>query len=239
VEVKGGKGMDTHRIDYVLTLAQGRRIELSFAFEAGSFALVPAARAIWPAWTALATKQCPHCPLEAGASPRCPLAASLVDIVEATNDVVSHTPLHAEVVTADRTVGVDTTAAGALRSLLGLVIPTSGCPHAAFFRPMARFHLPFSTRGETLYRVTSMYCLAQHLRAERGQDASRDLAPLTHIYENLNLLNRHMADRLRLSCRQDSSINALTLLDCFAQMLPMQLEAPLDELAPLFEAYLK
>jgi hypothetical protein len=45
--------------------------------------------------------------------------------------------------------------------------------------------------------------------------------------------------QLRLARGKDSSVNALTLLDCFAQLLPMQLEAPLDELISLFDAHLK
>src|SRR5690606_40128032 len=58
----------------------------------------------------------------------------------------------------------------ALASLMGLVMASSGFPKTAVFRPMARFHLPFSSESETAYRVAAMYLVAQHF-------AHRDGAP--------------------------------------------------------------
>jgi len=51
-------------------------------------------------------------------------------------------------------------------------------------------------------------------------------------------VNRYLTERLRAAVEKDSALNAVVLLDVFAQLLPMQLDEPLDELAALFEAYL-
>ena len=49
-----------------------------------------------------------------------------------------------EVTTTDRFVAQDTSAQKGISSMMGLIIATSGCPHTAFLRPMARFHQPLA-----------------------------------------------------------------------------------------------
>jgi hypothetical protein len=121
---------------------------------------------------------------------------------------------------------------------MGLLIPASGCPDTAFLRPMARFHLPFSSPEETFYRAASMYRLAQHVRRGEGLEEDPMFAGLSEAYARLNTVNRHIALRLRAAASRDSARSAVALLDVFAQLLPMQLDEPLDELRPLFAAYL-
>jgi hypothetical protein len=226
-----------HTVRYDFTLPDGRKLEFAFEFDE-RFALVQKPREAWPAWTRLDFNKCENCPLRAEAAPRCPLAASLVDVVEATSALVSHATVEVVVVLGDRRTVASAKAMDALRSLMGMLIPASGCPRTAFFRPMARFHVPLSDREETLYRATSMFLLAQHLRRSRGLEAGSGLAGLAEIYNEINVVNRHLTERLRAACEKDSALNAVVLLDVFAQLLPMQLDEPLEELAPLFEAYL-
>jgi len=226
-----------HTVRYDLTLPDGQRLEFAFEFDE-RFALLAKPRESWPEWTRLDFNKCDNCPLPATAALRCPLAASLVDVVEATRALVSHSTVSVEVVVGDRKTTVIATAMDALRSLIGLLIPASGCPRTAFFRPMARFHVPFSDPVETLYRATSMFRLAQHLRESRGLEVRPGLGGLVEIYGEINVVNRHLTERLRATVDKDSALNAVVLLDVFAQLLPMQLDEPLDELAALFEAYL-
>jgi hypothetical protein len=226
-----------HTVRYAFTLPDGRRLELAFEFDE-RFELVLPPRAAWPEWTRLDFNGCDDCPLRAGAAPRCPLAASLVEVVEAAGALVSHTTVEVEVTFGGRKTTLTAPAMDALRSLMGMLIPASGCPRTAFFRPMARFHVPLSGPEETLYRATSMFRLAQHLRQSRGLAPEEGLAGLAAIYGALNVVNRHLAERLRAACEKDSALNAVALLDVFAQLLPMQLDEPLDELAVLFAAYL-
>ncbi len=231
--------MDTHRITYSLRFADGGGLVFPLEFAAGDFTLVVPQRSHWPHWTALDSHQCEHCPLTVAQSPRCPLAAAIVGVVEATDQIVSHDTVDVEVTLPARTVTQTGPAADALRSLMGLIIATSGCPYTAFFKPMARFHLPFSDQDETLYRVASMYVLSQRIRTEQGLDEDRGFDGMIDIYGNINLVNGYIVERLQEAADKDSTRNAVTLLDVFSQLVPMRLDDALDELRPFFEVYLK
>lgn len=189
-----------------------------------------------PDWASMRSEKCPKCNLD---EKYCPLALRIIDIIERFHDVVSHD--HAEVVvtTAERTISADTTVQRGLSSLLGLVIPTCGCPHTTWFRPMAKFHLPFSTEEETIYRSTSMYMLAQYFRQQNGLSYDEDMSGLSRIYRDMEMVNISLARRLRQASRSDSSVNAVILLDFFAKTVPMVIEETLEEIKGPFSAYLK
>ncbi len=57
----------------------------------------------------------------------------------------------------------ETTAQQAMSSVLGLIMATAGCPWTDRLRPMARFHLPFASEAETVYRSVCMFLLARDL----------------------------------------------------------------------------
>ncbi|HKJ07570.1 MAG TPA: hypothetical protein VKA76_00635, partial [Gammaproteobacteria bacterium] len=140
--------------------------------------------------------------------------------------------------TPERTVTTNTTLQRGLSSLVGLVLATSGCPHAAFFRPMARFHLPLADENETIYRATSMYLLAQYFVHREGREADLGLSGLTAIYNDVQTINRALAERLRVACEQDAPVNAVVLLDVIAKAMPLTIGSQLAELRHLFRAYL-
>jgi hypothetical protein len=98
---------------------------------------------------------------------------------------------------------------------------------------MARFHLPLSSEEETLFRVTGMYLLSQQLM---GSPAT-DFAGLKAIYDDLHILNKAIASRLRGATESDSSKNAIALLDMYSNLVPMMIEDQLPELRQLFSAY--
>jgi len=231
--------MNAHQIMYTLRFPDGGSLEFPLVFTQADFTLVVAERSQWPNWTLLERHQCDHCPLDPATSPRCPLAVAILDVVEATDQIVSHDTAEVEVTLATRAITATVPAADALRSLMGLLIATSGCPHTAFFRPMARFHLPYSDQEETLYRVTSMYALAQRIRSARGLEVDAGYDGLSDIYSDINLVNMHIVERLQEAAGKDSTRNAVTLLDVFAQLVPMQLDEVLDEQLPYFGAYTK
>jgi len=188
-----------------------------------------------PEWTALGFEQCRNCPLAADLHPRCPLAVALVGIVGLFRDVVSHDEVALEVETEERTVQEQTSAQRALSSLMGLVMAASGCPHTAWFRPMARFHLPLASHDETVFRAAGMYLLAQFYRSRDGHAADLDLEGLKEIYNQLAVVNEGIAERLRAAIEKDSAVNAVVLLDVDARMLPFAIEESLEELRPLFQ----
>lgn len=58
-----------------------------------------------------------------------------------------------------------------LQGIFGLIMATSGCPHMDFLKPMARFHMPFSSSIETMVRTTSLYLLKQYFNLKDGKPA--------------------------------------------------------------------
>lgn len=187
-----------------------------------------------PPWTALDFHQCPHCPLSKEENPQCPLAVALSDVLIRCNSLLSYEKIFVQVTTPERTISKETSAQQGLRSLMGLIMPTSGCPHTAFLKPMARFHLPFASAEETIYRATSMYLLAQYFRWKQGEECDFQLSSLKSLYENLRRLNRTFADRIRAATTQDSSVNAVVLLDLFAMTLSDAIDESLEEIKYLF-----
>lgn len=150
---------------------------------------------------------------------------------------MSYDKVRLEVTTPERTISKDTTAQIGISSLLGLIIATSACPHTGAFKPMARFHLPFSSEPETIYRATSMYLLAQYFLRKQGGEADLDLKGLTAIYRNIETVNKALASRLRAASEQDAAVNAIVLLDLFAKILPYTIDDSLDEINHLFSPF--
>jgi hypothetical protein len=165
------------------------------------------------------------------------VAECLAPVVDRFDTILSHEHVDLQVVTAERTICLKTSAQRAISSLLGVIIPASGCPHAAFFKPMVRFHLPVANRRETLFRATGMYLMAQYFRGTRGRPMDTELAGLSKIYKNLNVVNVHIAERLRSFTRTDSSINAVIVLDVFTQTVPFVIDDHLEEIRYLFKPY--
>lgn len=189
-----------------------------------------------PEWTRLEFHQCPNCPLTTATHTHCPVAVTLYGVVEFFNDIPSYHQMDVKVVTPERIISAHTTAQKALSSLMGLLIPTSGCPRMALFKPMARFHLPFSSEEETIYRASSMYLLAQYFKRKDGRPADLELMGLATFYRQVEVVNKSIYDRLKAASTSDASVNAVILLDLFAKAMPDAIEESLEEIRYLFEA---
>jgi hypothetical protein len=189
-----------------------------------------------PPWTELGFHQCSNCPLSAADTAHCPMAVRIVPLVVLFEKVRSYDDVTAQVESEERTVTKRTSVQRVLRSLMGLLVASSDCPRIEFLKPMARFHLPFSSTEETIYRVVSTYLLAQYFLRQQGKAADAGLEGLKAHYRELQQVNLGMAARLGAIRVQggDSSINALVLLDLFAQSLPDSIDAELEELQPAF-----
>ncbi|MFA6498416.1 MAG: hypothetical protein WC256_14290 [Desulfurivibrionaceae bacterium] len=192
-----------------------------------------------PHWTALSFSQCASCPLTEASSPHCPTAVNLAPIVQRSEKLLSFDLVDLQVTTAERVNLQKTTAQRALCSLMGLVIATSGCPHTAFLKPMARFHLPLANEEETIFRATATYMLAQYFVKNGGGQADFNLEKLTNLYRTMQEVNLAMAKRVRCASKTDSSVNAIVLLDMYAKALPYVIKQSLEELRYLFEPFLK
>jgi hypothetical protein len=224
-------------IKYYFTLPEGAREVFNLQFDAEKLELVGSMPDALPAWTKLDFHQCPNCPLTTATHPYCPLAAHLVDIVRRFEGLLSYSEIQVDVMTAERFITQETTVQRGMSSLMGLVMATSGCPHMAFFKPMARFHLPFASAEETVYRATSMYVLAQYFLQREGHQADLDLTGLREIYNNIEVVNVAVAKRLRTATEADSAINAIILLDIYTKAIPVVIEESLEELRYLFAPF--
>lgn len=186
-------------------------------------------------WARLENEKCKNCPLDSGSHPHCPIALNLVNILPRFNDIFSYEEARVTVNTVERTYMADTTLQRGLSSMLGIYMVTSGCPVMAKLKPMVRYHLPFASVEETVYRAASMHLMGQYFRHQKGQPADWNLRELTAIYEQVQIVNMGMAERLRSIPARDANINALIVLDVFAKELPLNIELHLKPLQYLFE----
>ena len=124
-----------------------------------------------PDWTYLADHQCSCCALDKKNVTHCPIAVNISELVTAFKDMVSHESCNVSCITAERTVTKNTLVQDGLSSIMGIIMATSGCPTMDILKPMARFHLPFATVDEAMFRSISVYLLRQyfHPPARRTQ----------------------------------------------------------------------
>lgn len=229
--------MKTITIRYSFILEDGSREIFNLQLDPHTLALLSNTPKTLPPWTKLDFHQCPNCPLTTDTHPHCPLAVNLVNIVERFEGLRSYSEIQVDVLMEERFICQDTTVQKGISSLMGLVMATSGCPHTAFFKPMARFHLPFASKEETIYRATSMYLLAQYFLKMEGQKADLELQGLAKIYHNMQIVNNSVTERLRAATRTDSTVNAVILLDIYAKTLPLIIEESLEDIRYLFTPF--
>jgi hypothetical protein len=227
---------ETERIRYRFDLPDGSQQTFDFLFDPKEFRLVNAAPAVPPFWTKLDYNQCANCPLRAEVEPHCPPALHMADTVERLAALVSFDTVGVTVTLAERTMYAQVSAQQAMSSVLGLIMATSGCPWTDLLRPMARFHLPFASEAETVYRSLTMYLLARELLAASA-GAARGFEPLEALYAHLHVVNRDMSRRLGAATRSDPARNAIALLDSYTTLLPAAIEGSLADLRPLFEPW--
>ena len=207
-----------HRIRYRFDLPDGSFRTLDFAFDAIDFRLSTPGPVEPPFWTELKYNQCANCPLNAAEHPHCPAALQMAPAVESLKALVSFDTVGVTVTQAERTVYAEISAQQAMSSVLGLIMATAGCPWTDRLRPMARFHLPFASEAETVFRSVCMFLLARELA---GTEGGHGFEGLEKLYENLHVVNRDMSRRLGAATRTDSGRNAMALLDSYATSLPL------------------
>jgi hypothetical protein len=231
--------MNPIRIEYHFGLGNGKEEVFPIVIDPITVEVLNNHNAELPSWTELEFHKCSHCSLTSDFYTHCPVAVSLVDVIGKFDNVVSHNKITLTVITAERKFTQETTAQKGISSMVGLLLAASGCPHTAYFKPMARFHLPLASEVETFYRATGMYLLAQYLLNVNSRSANFDLEGLKNIYHNLHILNTMIAERIRSATLSDSSVNAIILLDMFTNLMPFILDEQLDEIRHLFIPYLQ
>ena len=221
-------------LTYRLTLSDEKKLEYFFGEEDGKITLTKLENLSPDSWMILEHEQCTNCPLNIEENMLCPIAENLSVLLKDWHDIVSYDEVLLEVITEQRTITAETTAQKALSSLLGLLMATSECPHTQFFRPMAQFHLPLSTAGETSFRAISTHLITQLFRHQNREDISFNLDGLVEVYDNMHIVNTCLKKRIESAVEQDAAINAVVLLDLFAITFPNYLEDELDNLKQHF-----
>jgi hypothetical protein len=225
-------------IQYQFRLDNGQEEIFRFSLDPEKLEIDPDFNGELPDWTKLGFNQCPNCPLDLKAVKRCPAAVNMAGLVGRFTELLSHDLTTVVVSTCERVVSRETTIQKGICSLMGLLMATSRCPMTSFFKPMARFHLPFASTQETIWRATSTYLLAQYFKKQGGEDPDLIFEGLSRIYSDIQEVNLFFAKRLRAACQNDSMVNAIILLDMFAQSMPSAIEASLEEIRHLFVPYL-
>ncbi len=192
-----------------------------------------------PMWAELNYKKCSVCTLDEGRNSHCPIALNLLKINEEFRESYSYEDVRVSVNTEERRYAKDTSLQDGLSSLLGIIMVTSGCPVMEYLKPMVRFHLPFATLIETVFRMSSMYFMSQFFLGLKGKPFDLSLDGLKKIYTEVSEVNRDFSQRLADAATKDAHINALVNLDCFATIIPLQAEETLKEIESYFSAYFK
>ena len=227
------------KIAYAFKFTNGSVIRFDLRLDERTLALVPEDRVDLPDWTLLPYHQCANCPLDVRTHVHCPVAANLSGIVEKFKNFVSHDRVGVVVIVEERTYSKETTVQMGLSPLLGIIMTTSGCPIMEQLKPMVRFHLPFASLEETIFRMVSMHLVAQYLRKQAGKSSEWNLDGLTRIYAQVAQVNKDFVDRLLGAAKNDVNVNALVNLDAFAKMVPLAADSMLAKITPYFSALLR
>lgn len=185
-----------------------------------------------PFWTELGHHRCPNCPIAAQTQTHCPAALDIEHIVERCAHVDSHAPVDVQVQIAERQHRQRTDVQSALRSLLGLVLATGGCPILSQLKGPGRLHMPFATVEETLLRMVGAYWVGQYIKAHRGQKVDFSLDRLSQLYHDVQIVNQHLKKRLDDAARRDANANAVVSLMSVAMLVSFSLDQQLIELEP-------
>jgi hypothetical protein len=189
-----------------------------------------------PAWTALDRCQCKGCPLDKKTSPYCPVATNIAGLVEHFNQESSTAEVMIRVTVPERVYLKKTALQFGLFSILGVIMATSGCPHMNFLKPMARFHLPFSSSAETMVRSISMYLLRQYFQKKSGKEIDFELKDLDRRYTIVQQVNEGILSRIRsVVTGGDAQGNAMVILHTISQLLTMEIGEKLNSISYLFD----
>jgi len=218
-------------IEYSLQLDDGRsflfRVDLDRKFDA----LVDAAE--HPFWTKLEFKQCENCPLAKEQFRHCPVALDIEQIITTFRSILSYQNVDVEVRTEERAYVKRTDAQTALRSVMGLLMATSACPILSRLKGLARFHLPFASVEETIFRTTGAYLIQQFYVFREGGTPDLELKGLDELYADLQLVNRCFKGRIDAASEMDANMNAIASLVYLAMGVSFSLADKLEEMRSL------
>jgi hypothetical protein len=186
-------------------------------------------------WMQLENEQCGCCPLSCEDYPYCPVAINIGNLTEAFKNMVSYEKCLVLCTTMERTYLKKTSLMEGLASIFGIIIATSDCPIMTLFKPMARFHLPFSTTQETVFRAASIYMLRQYFNHKKNLQPDMDMKFLDEHYNKVRMVNRGLISRLNTVNTNDADKNAVNILFSISQILSREINFNLNSVEHLFD----
>jgi hypothetical protein len=211
-------------LSYSFALASGsvRRFDVRLDYE--TLEMIAPERTELPVWTELSFCKCPNCPLDEATHPRCPIAANLVDVVEAFRDSLSYEEVDVSVEAHGRTYSKRTSLQQGVSSLIGIFMVTSGCPILNRLRPMVDTHLPFMNADESTYRMISMYLTAQFFRHKSGKRPDWEMKDLLRFLSECRETNSSFCHRLQALGVRDAPLNAMSILNALGEITSLSIE---------------
>jgi len=212
--------------------------ELSIKLDKTNLQIIREKATEHPAWTRLENFKCPHCPLDPALTEYCPLALSLVDVIEKFKDAPSYQNVEIQVETPARNYWKYSSLQSGVSSLLGIYMVSSGCPIMQKLKPLLYFHLPFASLDETQIRALSLYLLSQYLVWKKGGKPDWEMTNLVNIYEDVRVLNHSVSRKIANLEVMDTSINSLVILNNFADYVTFTIdEKVLDDIEQYFAEF--
>lgn len=227
------------KITYEFKLSDGTEKKFDIFLDREKLFFVKERGADPPEWAELEFHQCSNCPLNSTLTRYCPVAANLSGIAQQFREVAGADRATVTVKVKERAYFRAGSIQEGLSPMLGIIMTTSGCPVMEPLKPMVRYHLPFASLDETVFRMVSMFLVAQFLRSQAGKKPEWQLDGLSRIYGEVKKLNKDFGQRMRAAARSDANIHALVKLNVFAVMVPIEAKKVLKEIAPSFSSYFR
>jgi len=209
---------------YQFKFEDGQEILYEINLDPETLELITPKAEIYPDWTNLEFQQCPNCPLDKKQNQQCPVAKNSIQVIDVFGQMNSIAKVNLKITSEQRIYLKETDLQTGLGSLMGLIMVTSGCPILDKLRPMARFHLPFASNDETLYRVISMYLLGEYFQFKDGKTPDWEFKDLHILYKEINVINNAFFKRLEQTNILDATLNAIVLLDTFEQFVDLSID---------------
>jgi len=225
---------EPYQIVYEFILSKNERKRFHILLDPKTISIIRSETVPLPSWTRLDYHQCKDCPLEVKKVLHCPIAVNIFEIVETFKDTVSCDDCIVRCIIPERIYQKKTSITEGLYSIFGIIMATSNCPIMDFFKPMARFHLPFSIPEETSFRVISMFLLRRYFEIGNDSIQNVDMRRLEQHYVKVKSVNEGLYNRIRSVGTRDADKNAIVMLHSLSQMFSGDITCELDSIAYLF-----
>ncbi len=222
--------------EYIFECGDGFKKEFIVKIDSRSLLLENQPKEDLTDWAKLENFKCPHCPLNEREHEYCPVAVNLNRVIKFFEDVPSYKKVKITVKAPERDYVKNADVQTGISSLLGLIMASSGCPIVGELKSLVKFHLPFATIEETEIKIFSMYLLAQYFKMKRGEKPDWEMKKLNEIYNDIMILNKNVAEKIAEVENKDASINAVVVLNNFADSVTFGLDMDaLEHLEELFD----